>query len=118
MLDDNYGNCCVCEEKITDALANIFQMDYKVPVPSGTNPETGWGCFVCNLPMEGAVAVVCETCIRVYGEVSVWDQIKFLMDGRDRRIPVPPVEERIHHDHDYSKHPECVKEIIREVSEI
>ena len=100
MLDDNYGMCCVCEAPNADP--NFFQMDYKVP----ETVETKWGCLKCGLPIEGAIAVVCDGCLRKHGPDAIDDHIKFLMDGRDRRIPVPPPEERIPHDHDYTKHPE------------
>lgn len=32
--------------------------------------------------------------------------VRFVMDGMERRIPVPPIEGRILHEHDLSRHPE------------
>jgi hypothetical protein len=26
---------------------------------------TGWGCIVCNLPLDGAVAVLCDGCLEL-----------------------------------------------------
>ncbi len=101
---DDYGKCCVCEMPVVDAPANLFQMDYKVPEAV----ETKWGCFRCGLPMEGGIAVVCQACIDKHGIDAVDDHIRFLMDGANRRIPVPPPEERIPHLHDLTKHPEAI----------
>ena len=103
-MDEYYGSCCVCEKPDTEL--NVFQMDYKNPVPS----ESAWGCFTCNLPMEGAVAVVCDECVEAFPDEEIWDKILFLMDGATRRIPVPDVKDRISHEHDLSEHPELRSE--------
>ena len=92
----NYGACCICEAETAD-VQNIIMLDYK------TRSESVWGCYVCWLPFEGAVACVCDTCIEKYDNVEA--EIKFLMDSH-RRIPVPPVEERVLHQHNLSLHPE------------
>ena len=96
-MDEDYGPCCICESE-TDVL-NIIQLDYKV------KSESGWGCIVCGVPAEGAVAIVCDPCFEKYSD-TIEDEIRFLMDGRERRIPVPPIEGRIPHEHDLSRHPE------------
>jgi hypothetical protein len=31
----------------------------KAPVPG-----TGWGCVVCNLPLDGATYLACDRCVR------------------------------------------------------
>ena len=99
-MDDNYGSCCVCGN--LQDVNNIFQLSYKV----GSESESAWGCFGCGLPIEGAVAVVCDACIEKHGLDNIDGHIKFLMDGREGRIPVPPVEKRVPHEHDLSLHPE------------
>lgn len=33
-------------------------LDRPAPVPG-----TGWGCTICNLPQDGAIAVMCDLCI-------------------------------------------------------
>jgi len=98
---NEYGTCCVCQSDME--MYNIIQLDYKV------ESESGWGCFKCGLPMQGAVAVVCDGCLDEHGN-DIEDQIRFLMDGVKGRIPVPPVADRIPHEHDLSLHPECIEE--------
>ena len=55
---------------------------------------------------EGAVAIVCDTCIEKCDSDNIEDEIRFLIDGRQRRLPVPPIEGRILHEHDQSRPPE------------
>ena len=99
MKDYDLGPCCICES--TQAVDNLLQLDFKV------ESETCWGCIQCGLPMEGAVAAVCDTCMETYADdEDMEEKIKFLMDTADRRIPMPPVEERVAHVHDLSQHPE------------
>lgn len=71
---EEYGTCCVCESEME--TCGIIQLGYKV------ESESGWGCFQCDLPMEGAIAIVCGDCVDKYGE-NVEDQIKYLMDGKN-----------------------------------
>ena len=33
-------------------------------------------------------------------------EVRFVMDGMERRIPMPLIEERTLHEHDQSRHPE------------
>ena len=94
-MDEDYGSCCICESQ-TD-VRNIIQLDYKV------KSESGWGCVQCGLPAEGAVAIVCDACIERYGD-NIEEKIIYLMDGGQRRLVVPPVEGRIPHKHDMSRH--------------
>ena len=94
---EDYGSCCICESQID--VRNIIQLEYKVV------SESGWGCVACGLSAEGAVAIVCDTCIEKYSD-KIEESIRFLMDGREWRIPVPSVEWRVFHEHDLSRHPE------------
>lgn len=56
MSDDiDLGPCCVCGTSIN--VSTIVCL----PVRSST-PGKGWGCAVCQLPNDGAVAVVCDGC--------------------------------------------------------
>lgn len=77
----------------------LIQLDYKV------ESESGWGCVQCGLPMQGAIAIVCVDCYDKCGG-NIEDQIKYLMNGIKGRIPVPPVENRIPHEHNLALHPE------------
>ena len=50
------GPCCQCE--CTDGVRNIFLLNRR-----GAIPGRGWGCVVCGLPPDGAVAVLCDACV-------------------------------------------------------
>ena len=52
----NLGTCCVCRRTID--VVNIVNLPYKTFIPG-----TGWGNVEYNLPADGAVAVVCNSCI-------------------------------------------------------
>lgn len=95
-ITEDYGTCCVCESEMDECV--LIQLDYKV------ESESGWGCLVCDLPMEGAMAVVCADCFDEYDD-DLEDKIKFLMNGIRGRIPVPPPESRIKHEHNLMYHP-------------
>jgi hypothetical protein len=49
------GPCCNCGS--TEDVRNVLMLNHRAPVPG-----TGWGCVVCNLPHDGAVAVLCDSC--------------------------------------------------------
>lgn len=53
--DSSLGTCCECEK--TENVRNIWTLHKKSPL-SGR----GWGCVVCCLPADGAVAVLCDDC--------------------------------------------------------
>jgi hypothetical protein len=60
MSDDDpidLGSCCACR-KAGPTVRNIVCLPVRAPVPG-----KGWGCFVCGLPSNGAVAVLCDTCL-------------------------------------------------------
>lgn len=94
-MDEDYGPCCICESE-TD-VRNLIQLDYKV------KSESGWGCVQCGLFPEGAVAIICDTCLEKYSD-KIEESIRFLMDGRERRIPVISEIDRIPHEHDMRYH--------------
>lgn len=50
------GACCACGQG-GPTVRNIMMLDFRAPV-SGT----GWGCIVCDLPSDGAIAVLCDAC--------------------------------------------------------
>lgn len=52
----NLGECCACGG--TANVRNVLMLGKKAPIPG-----TGWGCVVCGLPMDGAVAVLCDGCL-------------------------------------------------------
>lgn len=89
------GPCCVCEKEGHD-VRNIIMLPFEGPIPG-----RGWGCFQCNLPANGASAVVCDDCL------DRTDEIKFVNNGypKDGRIPIDQLE-RKPFDHDMKYHPE------------
>jgi hypothetical protein len=50
------GPCCGCGT--TEGVTNILMLDRR-----GVTPGHGWGCLVCGLPSDGAVAVLCDACV-------------------------------------------------------
>ncbi|MFB2770351.1 hypothetical protein ACE1AT_13830 [Pelatocladus sp. BLCC-F211] len=55
--DYDYGSCCQCGCS-GQSVRNMVMLNKKAPVPG-----TGWGCLICNLPSDGALAVVCDDCL-------------------------------------------------------
>nr|MDZ8061854.1 hypothetical protein [Nostoc sp. EkiNYC01] len=51
------GACCCCETTELKAT-NILALGKKAPIPG-----TGWGCMICQLPLDGAIAIVCDECL-------------------------------------------------------
>lgn len=85
------GGCCNCGEVRPD-VRNFVQLEVKAP-----EPGKGWGCLVCGLPMDGAMAVLCDTCIE-----AVIDGAKIVnacagYPGENRRVPVASLTERFSH---------------------
>ena len=74
------GPCCACSKEDVRSVRNIVCLDRLAPVPG-----TGWGCFVCGLPMNGASAAICDECMRDERE------IKFAIKGLaadKQRVPI------------------------------
>lgn len=55
--DLDLGRCCACG-RTGPTVRNLLSLDRRAPVPG-----TGWGCFVCHLPSDGAIAVLCDACV-------------------------------------------------------
>lgn len=90
------GRCCVCE-KTDPTVRNVLMMDYRAPVAG-----TGWGCALCGLEADGAIAVVCDKCLRGLDK----NPVKFICDGyvvNGKRIAVSGFE-KVFFDHDKQKH--------------
>lgn len=60
---DSLGPCCICET--TAGVRNIVLLDRRSPM-SGH----GWGCIVCSLPADGAVAVLCDPCFAAFNKTG------------------------------------------------
>lgn len=93
------GTCCICEGE--EDVCILVALPRRCVVPGH-----GWGCVVCGLPSEGAIAVVCTKCepkieknnLALRFACRGWPAI----DGRVK-IGELPVET---FDHDRSLHPE------------
>jgi hypothetical protein len=90
----NFGPCCACE-KDEGEIKNIVMLNQKGPM-SGK----GWGCLVCGLPPEGAVASLCDECM------ELGRPIKYAIADFETKARVPIESLGAEHDHDWSKHPE------------
>lgn len=56
MLDhETLGPCCNCGSQ--DHVRHIVMLLRLAPIPG-----KGWGCVVCDLPNDGAIAVLCDNC--------------------------------------------------------
>jgi hypothetical protein len=93
------GNCCCCEKGAADGVVvrTVVMLDKKCPTPG-----KGWGCFVCDLPKDGAIYVACDACADSGAKPKLacrgWP-------GKDGRIPIEELEGA--HDHDLAKHEEA-----------
>ena len=57
-IDVDFGSCCACG-KSDRTVRNMIALKKRAPVPG-----TGWGCAQCGLPADGAMAVICDECLR------------------------------------------------------
>lgn len=53
------GPCCACGTS-GPSVRNIIALALKAP-----QAGKGWGCVVCGLPSDGAIAVVCDRCLEL-----------------------------------------------------
>ena len=63
------GTCCACETT-GESVRNLVFLPELAPVAG-----TGWGCVVCGLGADGAMAVICDACLDSHAE------IRFAMSG-------------------------------------
>lgn len=56
------GPCCACGQ--FQKMNALVVVDKRRPTPGH-----GWGCVVCGLPMDGAIAVVCDECVEQRAEI-------------------------------------------------
>lgn len=92
------GSCCVCG-KTGPTVRNVLMLKFKAP-----QPGKGWGCFVCGLKNDGAVAVVCDECLGDPDAGSKVD-IKFACVGYpqdNQRISLDQLAEPF--DHNMARH--------------
>jgi hypothetical protein len=91
------GPCCCCGEAIT-GRKNFVMLPQRGPVPG-----KGWGCVVCDLPMDGALYIACDRCV---DENRMPTHVVRGIVGRGERAPIAELSAEPF-DHDMSKHPEA-----------
>lgn len=99
MSDDRpkLGPCCMCEG--TEGVNNIIMLDRR-----GAEPGRGWGCFVCGLPSDGAIAVICDGCLPRYQADNTTLKVACRgYAGEGGRVPIAELPEEPFHHHD-AKH--------------
>ena len=94
------GPCCECGGGAN--VRNVVMIPQRAP-----KPGTGWGCVQCDLPPDGAVAVLCDKCLVALGYCKEARPLRVCAgwpaDGK-RMAYSDLATERF--DHDLSKHPE------------
>jgi hypothetical protein len=103
-IDDqvpDLGRCCACGKRGPD-VRNVMMLNKKAPVPG-----QGWGCFVCGLPADGAVAVVCDGCLDSEAAIR-WACVGY--PGEDQRTGVDTLTEPF--EHDLARHEPAAPELI------
>ena len=90
------GPCCMCTGP---GAINLVMLRRRAPVAGH-----GWGCVVCNLPADGATAVLCGDCMDIYQDNP--DLLGFCCRGYPKtegRIALGDLPEGVF-DHDNAKH--------------
>lgn len=90
------GPCCICTGY--RKVRNVLLLDALCPIPG-----KGWGCLACNLAQNGAIAVVCDSCLQTYGDPVA--NLRFActgFPGTDGRTPIEELEG--HWKHDVTQH--------------
>jgi hypothetical protein len=88
------GPCCGCGGD-TAGTHNVIMLTVRNKVPGH-----GWGCVVCHLPPDGAVAVLCGACLDRAAR-GVEDVLRFACRGypdTDGRAPIGEFTEPFTHD--------------------
>jgi hypothetical protein len=80
-------------------VVNIIMLRHKSPIPG-----RGWGCFVCDVPADGATAVVCRECFGDRDDPgAVIPRLRWACrgyPGSDGRVPISELTGVHEHDED------------------
>lgn len=97
------GSCCRCGSY--RHVRNILSVNFKGPTPG-----RGWGCVVCHLPPDGAMAVLCDKCLADFQALPVNTEIEAFLEyvctgypGTDGRTLLKTFP-RVPHNHDAAYH--------------
>lgn len=82
------GRRCICETRT--GVTNIVIIERRAPVAG-----TGWGCVVCGLPSDGAVAVLCDRCMELVHAGAVPIFVCRGYAGDDQRAPYTEVSREV-----------------------
>lgn len=89
------GRCCACGGVV--GVRNVLMLHQKAPMPG-----RGWGCVICDLPSDGAVAVTCDLCFDMGLEKR---PLRWACKGypaEDGRVPIGELAGS--HEHDMARH--------------
>ena len=107
-MSQDFGSCCVCE-KHDPTVRNIVCVPWKLPVWL-CGKSAGWGCVVCDLPADGATAIICDQCEAKHQGEEGWDWIRFVIGPRrDQRMPINMINQADKHEHDVAKHEATIR---------
>lgn len=90
------GSCCGCG-KTHRTVRNVYSLGFEAPIPG-----TGWGCVVCGLPENGAVAVICDACHDAKKPILA---VCVGYAGKDKRMSYDLAGTAAPFGHDVTKHP-------------
>ena len=92
------GPCCICDGPGAVAM---MMLNIRSQIPG-----RGWGCVQCGLPLDGAVAVLCDPCFDRYqrGETGLVNCCAGY-PATDGRVLIDSLDQTPF-DHDASRHPE------------
>lgn len=100
-LGNRFGPCCICEGTVD--VWNLITLPFPAPIPG-----TGWGCTVCNLPADGAIAVVCDACVgESRDRAPLLPRLKFVFSGlalEKKRAPIASCQTDVLFKHDEITH--------------
>ncbi len=91
------GTCCICGS--SEAVRTFVCLNKKCSVPG-----TGWGCVVCGIKADGAMAVICDACCDSVADVL--GALRFVIRGypsNQGREPIGAVSGTHEHNMGYHK---------------
>jgi hypothetical protein len=108
--DIDMGSCCACLGEKN--VRTVVQLNFLAP-----KPGTGWGCVVCHIRCDGALAVVCDDCLDKNAELL------FAVDGyicNKKRIKideltVPFGHDMRHHSEHFEQDVESIEEPLEDI---
>lgn len=87
----DFGPCCACRQE-GPTVRNFVALNKRAAVAG-----TGWGCVVCDLPADGAVAVLCDKCLAENAEIQ---DVCHGHAASKERSPFAALTEDFDHSHD------------------